>query len=71
MDGTKIPHFNYIGDSIVGSACNFGAGTELANLRNDHANVKVCGRDTRHAKFGAIIGDGYVLESTVLLMLGR
>jgi bifunctional UDP-N-acetylglucosamine pyrophosphorylase/glucosamine-1-phosphate N-acetyltransferase len=58
MNGTKIPHFNYIGDSIVGTECNFGAGTKIANLRNDHANVRVCGKDTRRKKFGAIIGDG-------------
>jgi bifunctional UDP-N-acetylglucosamine pyrophosphorylase/glucosamine-1-phosphate N-acetyltransferase len=57
MNGTKIPHFNYIGDSIIGSGCNFGAGTKIANLRHDHANVRVCGKDTRRKKFGAIIGD--------------
>jgi len=57
MSGTKIPHFNYIGDSIIGSGCNFGAGTKLANLRHDHGNVKVCGKDTRRKKFGAVIGD--------------
>ena len=58
MNGTKIPHFNYIGDSVIGSECNFGAGTKIANLRHDHANVRVCGKDTRRKKFGAIIGDG-------------
>ena len=58
MKGTKIPHFNYIGDSIIGSECNFGAGTKIANLRHDHATIRVCGKDTRRKKFGAIIGDG-------------
>lgn len=58
MSGTKIPHFNYIGDSVIGSGCNFGAGTKLANLRHDHASVKVCGKNTRRKKFGAVIGDG-------------
>ncbi len=57
MSGTKIPHFNYVGDSIIGNRCNFGAGTKVANLRHDHATVKVCGKDTRKKKFGAIIGD--------------
>ena len=57
MAGTKIPHFNYIGDSVIGSGCNFGAGTKIANLRHDHAPVKVAGRDTRHSKFGAVVGD--------------
>lgn len=57
MNGTKIPHFNYIGDSVIGSGCNFGAGTKVANLRHDHANIRVCGKDTRRKKFGAVIGD--------------
>lgn len=57
MNGTKIPHFNYVGDSVVGTGCNFGAGTKVANLRHDHANVKVGGKDTRRKKFGAVIGD--------------
>jgi bifunctional UDP-N-acetylglucosamine pyrophosphorylase/glucosamine-1-phosphate N-acetyltransferase len=58
MNGTKIPHFNYIGDSVIASECNFGAGTKIANLRHDHGNVKVCGKDTRRKKFGAVVGDG-------------
>jgi bifunctional UDP-N-acetylglucosamine pyrophosphorylase/glucosamine-1-phosphate N-acetyltransferase len=57
MSGTKIPHFNYIGDSVIGTDCNFGAGTKGANLRHDHANIRVCGKDTRKKKFGAVIGD--------------
>ncbi len=58
MEDTKIPHFNYIGDSIVGRDCNFGAGTKVANLRHDHRSVRICGIDTRREKMGAIIGDG-------------
>jgi UDP-N-acetylglucosamine diphosphorylase / glucose-1-phosphate thymidylyltransferase / UDP-N-acetylgalactosamine diphosphorylase / glucosamine-1-phosphate N-acetyltransferase / galactosamine-1-phosphate N-acetyltransferase len=58
MSGTKIPHFNYVGDSVIGSGCNFGAGTKIANLRHDHATVRICGNDTRRKKFGAIVGDG-------------
>jgi bifunctional UDP-N-acetylglucosamine pyrophosphorylase/glucosamine-1-phosphate N-acetyltransferase len=57
MSGTRIPHFNYIGDSVIGSNCNFGAGTKGANLRHDHANIRVCGKDTRRKKFGAVVGD--------------
>jgi len=58
MADTKVPHFNYIGDSIVGSRCNFGAGTKVANLRHDRATVKVCGKDTHLKKFGVVVGDG-------------
>ena len=57
MEGTKIPHFNYVGDSVIGSGCNFGAGTKIANLRHDHAPVKSGGKDTRRTKFGAVVGD--------------
>jgi bifunctional UDP-N-acetylglucosamine pyrophosphorylase/glucosamine-1-phosphate N-acetyltransferase len=58
LAGTRIPHFNYVGDSIIGSSCNLGAGTKIANLRNDRAQVYACGRDTGRVKFGAIVGDG-------------
>jgi UDP-N-acetylglucosamine diphosphorylase/glucosamine-1-phosphate N-acetyltransferase len=54
---TKIPHFNYVGDSVIGSGCNFGAGTKVANLRHDRRTVIVNGRDTGRIKFGAIVGD--------------
>jgi UDP-N-acetylglucosamine diphosphorylase/glucosamine-1-phosphate N-acetyltransferase len=57
MADTKIPHFNYLGDSVVGSGCNFGAGTKVANLRHDHGEVKVQGKHTHKVKLGAIIGD--------------
>ena len=57
FDDTKIPHYNYIGDSVIGSRCNFGAGTKIANLRHDHGPVKVGGISTGRKKFGAVIGD--------------
>ncbi|OPY39031.1 MAG: Bifunctional protein GlmU [Methanoregula sp. PtaU1.Bin051] len=57
MEKSRIPHFNYIGDSIIGSDCNFGAGTKIANLRHDHGTIKVAGKDSRRVKFGAIVGD--------------
>ncbi len=61
MDGTKIPHFNYVGDSVIGERCNFGAGTKVANLRLDEKNIKVNLRgketDTGRRKLGIIMGD--------------
>ena len=57
LPGTRIPHFNYVGDSVIGSDCNLGAGTKIANLRNDRAPVEACGRSTGRVKFGAIVGD--------------
>jgi UDP-N-acetylglucosamine diphosphorylase / glucose-1-phosphate thymidylyltransferase / UDP-N-acetylgalactosamine diphosphorylase / glucosamine-1-phosphate N-acetyltransferase / galactosamine-1-phosphate N-acetyltransferase len=54
-------HMNYIGDSIIGNNCLFGAGTLTANYRFDEGNIKVCvGEnkiDSGTNKLGAIIGD--------------
>ena len=61
MHETKIPHFNYVGDSVIGSGCNFGAGSKIANLRHDRRNVKSAGRDTGRKKFGAVVGDNVQL----------
>jgi len=58
MKGTKIPHHNYVGDSVIGEGCNLGAGTKIANLRLDKRNIQVAGIDTGRRKLGAIIGDG-------------
>ncbi len=62
MQGTKIPHFNYVGDSIIGENCNLGAGTKIANLRLDEKNVRVYVKgkleDTGRRKLGVIMGDG-------------
>ncbi len=58
MDGTKIPHLSYVGDSVIGCRCNLGAGTKIANLRFDDATIKAEGLDTRRRKLGAIISDG-------------
>jgi len=57
MRGSKIPHHNYVGDSIIGEECNFGSGTKIANLRLDEKEIWVAGIDTRRRKLGAIIGD--------------
>ncbi len=62
MDGSNIPHQNYVGDSIIGRKCNLGAGTKVANLRLDNRNVRAIQYsgmvvDTGRRKLGAIIGD--------------
>jgi bifunctional UDP-N-acetylglucosamine pyrophosphorylase/glucosamine-1-phosphate N-acetyltransferase len=57
MRGSKIPHHNYIGDSIIGEGCNLGAGTKIANLRLDKKDISAGNIETRRRKFGAIIGD--------------
>ncbi|WP_135611174.1 bifunctional sugar-1-phosphate nucleotidylyltransferase/acetyltransferase [Methanococcoides sp. AM1] len=61
MDDTKIGHLSYIGDSIIGRKCNFGAGTKVANLRHDGKNimVNIKGKrtDSGRRKLGVIMGD--------------
>jgi UDP-N-acetylglucosamine diphosphorylase/glucosamine-1-phosphate N-acetyltransferase len=57
MSETKIPHHNYIGDSIIGEGCNFGAGAKIANLRLDKGQISIAGVETKRRKLGAIIGD--------------
>ncbi|HUU07457.1 MAG TPA: bifunctional sugar-1-phosphate nucleotidylyltransferase/acetyltransferase [Thermoplasmata archaeon] len=61
MDGTKIPHLSYVGDSVIGERCNLGAGTKVANLRLDEREVSVIidGRRTGSGrrKLGVIMGD--------------
>jgi bifunctional UDP-N-acetylglucosamine pyrophosphorylase/glucosamine-1-phosphate N-acetyltransferase len=61
MNNSNTPHQNYIGDSIIGENCNFGAGSKVANLRFDKKNIKtkVNGNkiDTKRRKLGVIMGD--------------
>lgn len=62
FDEAEIPHFNYVGDSIVGHRGHLGAGVILSNVRLDRQPVKVAFDDgervdTGLRKFGAIVGD--------------
>jgi len=61
MNNTKVPHFNYVGDSVIGENCNLGAGTKIANLRLDERNIRVSVKgklvDTGRRKLGVIMGD--------------
>ena len=61
----KAPHFNYVGDAILGTEVNLGAGTKISNLKNDGTEVSVMIDGKKHKtglrKFGAILGDGCLL----------
>lgn len=74
MDDTKIPHLSYVGDSIIGERCNFGAGTVIANLRFDEKPVRmiISGKlvDTGRRKLGAVIGDDVQTGINVSIMPG-
>lgn len=61
FNGCQVPHFNYVGDSILGHKAHLGAGVVLSNLKVVAGNViiKHDGQeiDTGLRKFGAMIGD--------------
>lgn len=61
FNGAEIPHFSYVGDSVIGYKGHLAAGVILSNLRLDQKNIMVrVGADrveTGLRKFGAIIGD--------------
>lgn len=61
FDGAQAPHYNYIGDSILGYKAHTGAGAITSNLKQDHSGVTIRtdnGRiETGLRKFGAILGD--------------
>ncbi len=75
MDGTKVPHLSYVGDSIIGKNCNLGAGTLVGNLRLDSKNVmmRIKGKlvDTGRRKFGCVIGDNTKLGLNVMINSGK
>lgn len=62
FDGAQAPHFNYVGDSILGYKSHIGAGGITSNLKSDKTNITVKSKDgkkieTGLRKFGAILGD--------------
>ena len=61
FNGAQAPHFNYVGDSILGVKAHVGAGVILSNLKSTGGLVKVrCGTEaieTGLRKLGAILGD--------------
>ncbi len=61
LDRVQAPHFNYVGDSILGNEAHLGAGAICSNLRLDQGEVIVKLPDrtvpTGLRKFGAILGD--------------
>ncbi len=74
MEGSKIPHLNYVGDSVIAEDVNMGAGSVTANLRFDEKTIKVKLKgetyDTGLRKLGAIIGGGARIGVNASLMPG-
>ncbi len=61
FDGVQVPHYNYVGDSILGYKSHMGAGAVTSNVKSDKTPVTVlCGDEripTERRKFGAMLGD--------------
>lgn len=61
FNGVQVPHFNYVGDSILGFKAHLGAGAVTSNVKSDKTTVAVqtgAGRlDTGRKKLGALVGD--------------
>lgn len=62
MDGVQVPHYNYVGDSVLGYKSHMGAGSVTSNVKSDKSLVTVRTPDgglyeTRLKKMGAILGD--------------
>ncbi len=61
FDNVQVPHYNYVGDSILGYKAHMGAGSLTSNVKSDQTLVVVkCGEErieTGLKKFGAMVGD--------------
>ena len=79
FNGAQAPHYNYIGDSILGRKAHLGAGVKISNIRLLPGNVTVeldgVATDTGLRKFGALLGDGAEVGCNAVLnpgsILGR
>jgi NDP-sugar pyrophosphorylase family protein len=74
LDGVQAPHFNYVGDSVLGNRAHLAAGAICSNLRLDQRNVVVhvdrATFDTGLKKFGAIVGDAAEVGCNAVLNPG-
>lgn len=60
FDNVQVPHYNYVGDSILGYKAHMGAGSITSNVRSDKALVVIHGETeipTEQKKVGAMLGD--------------
>jgi len=61
FDNVEVPHFNYVGDSILGYASHMGAGSITSNIKSDKQNIIIKNGDekmtTNLRKVGAFLGD--------------
>lgn len=76
FDNVQVPHFNYVGDSILGYKSHMGAGAVTSNVKSDKTLVKVKSQDnevlfeTGLKKFGAMLGDNVEVGCNSVLCPG-
>ncbi len=74
FDNCQLPHYNYVGDSILGYHVHLGAGVILSNLKNDGTNIdiKYKGKkvSTGMQKMGAVVGDNTEIGCNSVLYPG-
>ena len=74
FNGAQAPHFNYIGDSILGYKAHLGAGVKISNFKLFPGNIEVevdgVPFDTGLRKFGALLGDGVEIGCNAVLNPG-
>ncbi|MCI5958949.1 MAG: UDP-N-acetylglucosamine pyrophosphorylase [Lachnospiraceae bacterium] len=74
FDEVEAPHFNYVGDSILGYKSHLGAGAITSNIKNDKKNVEIHfplgSIKTEMRKLGAIVGDGVQVGCNCVLNPG-
>ncbi len=74
FNNSEVPHYNYVGDSILGYKSHMGAGSIISNLKSDKSNVSVKYNDkkieTNLRKFGAILGDNVEVGCSSVLNPG-
>ena len=74
MDRVQVPHFSYVGDSVLGNQAHLGAGAICSNLRLDQQPIVIRTGDATYEtglrKFGAILGDGAEVGCNAVLQPG-
>ncbi len=74
FDGVQVPHYNYVGDSVLGYLAHMGAGAIASNVRSDKKNLIIrVGEDaceTGLRKIGTFLGDGVEIGCNSVLFPG-
>lgn len=74
FDNVQVPHFSYVGDSIIGSHSHMGASAIISNLKSDKKNIVIkSGQETLETgmrKIGAFLGDNVEIGCGCILNPG-